>query len=88
MDNIQERIENAKKYVKDHAPAVVTAVASVATAVTVIAMRHEQKYAYNNFMAGRVSDAKLIEQLIAAERDYTYLPGIGVHVHKIDRPSN
>lgn len=82
MDNIQTRIDNAKKYVKDHAPQVVTAVATTVTALTVIGLRRELHTARKQDVKGRVNDARLIEQLIAEDRDYTYLPGVGVHVHK------
>lgn len=91
--DLKTRIAKTKQFVKEHA-AEITAVAAVVIAVSTRGTHKDTSRMQKDIrtmrkrsdldLKNRQRDAKFIEQIIDQNRDYTYLPGIGVHLH----PSN
>lgn len=80
MKTAREYIDSTKKFVKDHAP-VVTAVASAVTAVAVVNINRNQRKVIKHDKKTRKHMQHVITQCIDEGRDYTYHPGLGVHIH-------
>lgn len=80
MKTVREYIDDSKKFVQEHAP-VITAVASAVTAVTVIRISREQRSERRHDHKARKHMQRVIGECIDEGRDYTYHPGLGVHIH-------
>lgn len=92
--DLKTRIAKTRQFVKEHA-AEITAVAAVAIAVAARGTQkdtHRMQKDIRNMrkqsdkdLRDRVDNAKFIEQCIKEDRDFTYLPGIGVHLHPLKK---
>lgn len=77
---VNDVLEAPQKFVKKHSSAI-TAVAAVVTALTTVRIQRDLQSAGRQINDGLKGDARIVEQCINEERDFTYLPGLGVHVH-------
>lgn len=87
MEQIRKRIDTAKTYVKENAPTIVAATAAVATALTVKNLRQDLRRARELQTFNEIRATDVIKDCIKEERDFTYMPGIGVYVHATDNPT-
>ena len=90
-EKIKTRYEKAKDYVRDHAPQIVTATASLGSLIVLSSMQKNVnrltkdvnylKRSEQGNWDQRIENTRFMQECIENNRKFDYLPGIGVYVH-------